>query len=320
MPILPSIQDLQAFEAAARRLSFVQAAAELNITPGAVSRRLQNLENHLGRALFRRDHRQVSLTAAGRDYLTDIADALTRIELADARLRDDRAPRAVSICVYPTFAFRWLIPRWGRFYDAHPDIDVQLTTSLNPVDFARDDYDLVIKVAEIPPDGGLLIYEKLLDVTLYPVCSPALARGLASPRDVKGQILLHGDPRPDDWARWLDLAGLGGDGGIDAAQGLHFDSSNLAFQAAAEGLGLAIGIDCLVREDLRQGRLVRPFGPVRQSASPFVLVYPKAKRGHKPLKLFRDWLLAEAAADGGDGPGQSVAAVAKGRPAPAGGC
>jgi LysR family glycine cleavage system transcriptional activator len=249
------MRALSAFEASARHLSFLQAAAELHVTPGAVSRQIQALESLLGRPLFVRHHKRVELTRTGRDYLEDIRAPLSRIGEATARVQGADAEAALSICAYPTFAIRWFIPRWGRFYDRNPGLDVRLTTSLTPVDFERDEYDLAIQVAETdaPPPG-------------------------------------HGEPRPRDWARWLETAGVEG---VEAEKGLHFESLNLAIQAAIEGLGVAIGIEALVREDLAEGRLIQPFAPLRRSRRAMHLLYPEAKAANPNLRAFRDWLLGE---------------------------
>ena len=290
---LPSTMALLAFAAASRHLSFVKAAQELNVTPGAVSRQIQSLEDFLGARLFQRHHRRVELTPRGRDYLGEILGALERISEASARLRQDSQSGALSICAYPTFAIRWFIPRWGRFYDRHPDMDVRLTTSLTPVDFARDDYDLAVQVV---PDGhrlpGLAVH-KLLEVDTFPICHRDLARALREPRDLARQTLLHGAPRPWDWQRWLAAAGAGD---VDASQGLRFESMNLAIQAALEGLGVAIGIEALIGDDLAAGRLVRPFALNRRSGRPFCLVYREANAENTNLTAFRDWLLEEASA------------------------
>lgn len=290
---IPSTKALQAFEASARYLSFLQAAEELSVTPGAVSRQIQALETLLGRRLFLRHHKRVALTRTGRDYLAEIQGPLAQIGAATARLRDADGA-ALSICAYPSFAIRWFIPRWTRFYDRHPNVDVRLTTSLAPVDFARDDYDMAIRVLaddEVPP--GLCAH-RVVDVETMPVCAPDLAARLTTPADLVRVALLHADPRPDDWPRWLAMAGVDG---IDATKGQRFESVNLATQAAAEGLGVAIGLKALIRDDLAQGRLVRPFGPVRRSRRSMQLVYPEARAGDAKLAAFRDWLLAEAAAD-----------------------
>jgi LysR family glycine cleavage system transcriptional activator len=284
---------LQAFAAAARHLSFLHAARELNVTPGAISRQIQNLEDFLGERLFFRHHKRVELTPVGRDYLAEIAAPLERIGAATARIRDDAAGGAVSICAYPTFAIRWLIPRWGRFYDRHPEIDIRLTTSLNPVDFSRDDYDLAIQVAPEGETRDGLILEKMAEVEVYPVCSPDLAQQLRTPADLAGQTLIHGAPRPLDWRHWCEAAGVED---LDHTRGPRFESLNLAFQAAIEGLGVAVGLDALVRDDLAQGRLVKPFATTRRSHHPFYLVYPEAKARDPRVRTFRDWLLEEAAA------------------------
>lgn len=145
---LPPLNALRAFEVAARRLSFVHAAAELFATTGAVSRQVKALEDWLGAPLFVRHHRRVELTALGRAYFDAISEPLEQISVATATVAERVANRPLAICCYPTFALRWLVPRWRHFYDAHPTIDVQLTTSLKPVDFGRDVYDAAIQVGE----------------------------------------------------------------------------------------------------------------------------------------------------------------------------
>lgn len=292
---LPPLNPLRTFASAARHLSFVHAAEELNVTPGAVSRQVKALEDWLGLALFRRGHRQVTLTEAGRGYLADVADPLQRIAAATARLRRQDAERALAICCYPTFALRWLVPRWSRFYDRHPDIDLQLTTSLQPVDFARDGFDAAMLVGEGASTWPGLTAVHLFDVELFPVCSPALCEGVKALRqlaDLARHTLLHGAPRPDDWPRWLETAGISS---VDPATGITFDSLNLSLQAAIEGLGVAIAVGALVRDDLAAGRLVQPFGPVRRSGRPFHLVYPPQRAHDRRLRAFIDWLRDEAA-------------------------
>jgi LysR family glycine cleavage system transcriptional activator len=295
MPPFPSTSALLAFRAAAHHLSFLHAANDRNVTPGAISRQIQGLETLLGTRLFHRHHKRVELTAQGRDYLAEISTPLDHIAAATARLQGERRTGALSILAYPTFAIRWLLPRWGRFYDRHPDVDLRLTTSLNPVDFDNGDYDLAIQVL---PEGsrqsvslGLQCHE-FLGIDTFPVCSPALAKRIKTPDDLSGQTLLHSGPRPTDWRRWLTTAGLPT---LNGARDLRFESLNLAIQAAIEGIGVAIAFDALFREDLDQGRLVRLFDIQRRSAHPFQIVYPADKAQDPRLVAFRDWLLEEAA-------------------------
>ena len=291
MPNIPSTNALLAFRAAAQHLSFLQAAQDRNVTPGAISRQIQSLEQLLGTRLFLRRHKRVELTPQGRDYLAEIATPLDHLAAATARIQGEQSNGAISICAYPTFAIRWLLPRWGRFYDRYPEIDVRLTTSLNPVDFNRDDYDLAIEVlAEGARPPGVHSRE-LMSVDTFPVCSPALAKRIREPGDLARQTLLHSTPRPTDWRRWLTAAGQPG---LNGARDLRFESLNLAIQAAIEGIGVAIGIEALLQDDLQQGRLVRLFETQRRSEHPFQIVYPAGKARDVRLIAFRDWLLEEA--------------------------
>tara|TARA_R110002074_G_scaffold237844_1_gene409791 strand:+ start:444 stop:1331 length:888 start_codon:yes stop_codon:yes gene_type:complete len=288
---IPSTSGLRAFEAACRYLSFNQAAEELGVTPGAVSRQIQTLEQYLGKTLFHRHHKRIELTAVGRQYLAEITLPLEKIAAASARLRSETRRNAVSICAYPTFALRWLIPRWADLYEHYPDIDVQLITSLNPADFERDDFDLSIQVL---PEGttqtGMRI-DKLLEVDTYPVCSPDMAQRFKQPEDLKKAVFLHESPRPTDWPRWLAEAGIHD---IDSNQGLHFESANMALHAAENGLGVAIGIDGLVREAINGGQLVKLFDVVRRSRAPFQIVSAARKSTRPKLVAVREWMLEAA--------------------------
>ncbi|MGD9806044.1 MAG: LysR substrate-binding domain-containing protein [Hyphomicrobiaceae bacterium] len=286
----PSMRSLRAFEATARHLSVQNAAAELNVTPGAVSRQIQQLEQQFGAELFKRGHRQLTLTREGIDFLSDIRAPLEQIGNAvEAMLRTTGRP-TVSLCAYPTFALRWFIPRWSRFYDRHPDIDVRLTTSLAPVDFEREDYDLAIQMIGRKPASGLKAHP-IARVETTPVCAPQLASRLHHPSDLRSMILLHSEPRPRDWERWLAFVGVSG---VDHNHGLRFESLNLAFQAAIEGLGVAMAIGSLVEDDIASGKLVAPFPQLRRPGKSMQLVYPESRARYESVRIFRDWLLAEA--------------------------
>ncbi len=297
MAYIPATMGLRAFEAASRCLSFQQATKELHVTPGAVSRQIQALEEQLGASLFLRHHKRVELTPLGRHYADEIRQPLRQLAEATARVQGETRSKAISICAYPSFAIRWFIPRWGGFYDAFPHIDLRLTTSLNPADFESREYDMAIQVLPDSQDAsgnqappGLQAC-KLLEIDTFPVCRPQLAKTLKTPADLAGQTLLHSDPRPQDWPRWLEAAGVRD---IDATKGLRFESLNLAMQAAIEGLGVAIGLNALIETDLAQGRLVRLFDVTRRSGRPFYLVYPETGAGDPNVVALRDWLLAEA--------------------------
>ncbi len=296
---LPPLNALRTFECAGRHVSFVHAAEELNVTPGAVSRQVKALEDWLGAPLFHRRHRQVTLTPLGRHYLDAVSDPLAQIATATDRVVRQDTGRVLAISTYPTFALRWLVPRWIRFYDRHPDIDVQLTTSMLPVDFDHDHVDAAIQIGTGPETWPGLKAMRLVDIDLLPVCSPALQAGptpLNAPQDLARHTLLHGAPRRQDWQRWLDL--IGGVDGVDPNTGLTFDSLNLSIQAAVEGLGVAIAIKALVDDDLAAGRLVHPFGPVRRSGQPFHLVYPPERGRDRRVKAFVEWMRGEIGSGG----------------------
>jgi LysR family transcriptional regulator, glycine cleavage system transcriptional activator len=289
---LPSIYSLSAFEAAARYLSFVQAADERNVTPGAISRQIQSLEDILGVRLFTRHHKRVELTQAGRDYHAAIRNPLEQIAAATTRTKRLQENESISICVYPTFAIRWLIPRWGRFYDLHPDLDLRLVTSLNQANFIDESHDLTIQVLGTDECPAGMTAMKLFEVDTYPVCSPRVAAEIETIEDLSKQTFLQNAPRHTDWNRWLAAAGVPN---LQPARELHFESLNLAIQAAIEGIGVVIGVEAMLHDDLEQGRLVRLFNTTRRSARPFQIVYANVRENDPRLVLFRDWLLSEAA-------------------------
>lgn len=292
IPRLPPLNALRAFDAAARRLNFARAAADLAVTPGAVSRQIQALEASLGVRLFARGNRAVELTPRGQVYARQVQEAFDRLGLATEQLRGRDPQGPLAICAYPTFAMRWMMPRWRRFHDMHPAIDLQLTTSLAPVDVARDGFDAVVRIGDGNWPGHGAVW--LAAVEVFPVCSPALAARIKTPADLRRLVLIHSDPRPDDWPRWLKAAGASG---VDGTRGPRFETMSLAFQAAIEGVGVAMGVGCLLAEDLASGRLVRPLAFSHRSKREFHLVYPLARSGDPRLAAFRAFLGAEAAAE-----------------------
>lgn len=272
-------------------MSFTQAGIDLNITAGAVSRQIQSLEYFLGKKLFVRRHKKIELSETGRLYLAEIRGPLSRIDAASARIRSENTPRSFSICAYPTFAIRWLIPRWGSLFNTYPELDVRLTTSLNPADFDHGEYDMAIQVMPEGQKIAGLETVKLLDIDMFPVASPEVAAQIQTYEDLGKFRFLHGNPRPHDWHRWFEAAGISD---LNPEQGMRFESSNLALHAAIEGLGVTMGIAALVEDDLETGKLVRLFDIARKSDSPFQLAWPTARRNDPVIIAVRDWLLAQS--------------------------
>lgn len=295
MDRLPPLNAIRAFEAAARHLSITLAADELNVTPGAVSRQIKGLEDALGVQLLKRGHRQISLTRQGSDYFRAITRALDELREATRRLKRRSQRRQLKIRAYTTFAMRWLIPRLSGFHAAHPDIEVLLKASLEPVDFRKEDIDGAVRLG----DGhwaGANAY-RLVSNILAPVASPALLEHgpkLRKPADLAHHTLLHTIARPDDWAFWLES--VGALERVDARAGMTYESSAMSYAAAIEGQGLAMAQLFLVEQDLKEGRLVCPFKQTLDMGDFTYYLLTPAHRDESPsMTTFRVWMLEQFA-------------------------
>lgn len=308
---LPSLNALRVFEAVARHLSFAQAAEELHVTPGAVSHQIAALENTLGVLLFKRDARAVSLSPAAEACLPTLALGFNALREAIRLLQADAPASALTVSVAPAFATRWLLPRLSRFAAAHPEIELQVSSGMGLIDAVRPEASVSLgetsdhgASADLTIRFGRGVYpgcrsDKLFSVAVTPVCSPRLMTGahpLNTPDDLRHHLLLHDDTayfddRRPDWKVWLEAAGVTG---IDASRGPRFSHSGLALDAAADGLGVALGISLLVAHDVDAGRLVVPFAVQLPSSFAYYLVYPETATERAPLTAFRAWLLEEA--------------------------
>lgn len=293
---LPPLMSLPAFEAAARHLSFSKAAAELNVTHGAISRAVRNLEDKLGIRLFDRGTRSVRLTDAGTAYAAAVGESLDRIAAATMSATAARPRRTLNVSTSDGFAGRWLVPRLHRFHRAHRDIDVRLSTSGALVDFLRDGIDIAIRYGAGGYEG--VVSELLSDETVSPVCSPQLLQGdhpLRQPSDLRHHRLIHDNFRIG-WAAWLEHASLDG---IDPESGVTFEAAAYAVEAAVQGEGVLLGRSVLVSADLAAGRLLRPFDLALESRWKYYVVYPEGALRQKSVRAFRDWIFDEMASDRG---------------------
>jgi LysR family glycine cleavage system transcriptional activator len=291
---LPPLNALRAFEAAARHLSFKRAAAELCVTPGAVSRHVSNLEDDLGTALFQRSNRSIRLTRHGETYLAGVRDAFAQMDRATAALRSAvRDETVLRLRLPPTCAMRWLVPRLAGFHERHPDISVQIATSHDPVDFETDEVDLAIQYGTRIADG--LTGERLIDEVLVPVCRPGLIDAPAPlpPGELARFVLLHSFKRPDDWPRWFAAAGVPGH---RIEREIVFENSTLTCQGAIDGLGVAIAQQAFVSDELRTGRLVTPSDRPLATDHGYYLVWTRDKARQKKVRLFQSWITTEASA------------------------
>jgi LysR family glycine cleavage system transcriptional activator len=293
MDRLPPLNAVRAFEAAARHMSITLAADELNVTPGAVSRQIKSLEDTLGLQLLKRGHRQISLTRQGADYYRAVTRALEALRDATRRLKRRSQRKQLKIRAYTTFAMRWLIPRLSGFHAAHPDIEVLLKASLEPVDFRKEDIDGAIRLGDGNWPGANC--HRLVVNILVPVASPALLkRGpkLKRPADLAHHTLLHSIARPDDWRYWLEAAGAADK--VDAHAGMTYKSSAMSYAAAVEGQGVAIAQLFLVQKDLDDGKLIMPFKQqVDMGDYTYYLLTPKQREETTSMKTFRLWLLEQ---------------------------
>jgi len=284
----PPLQSLWAFHLIAETGSVTAAAVALQVTQPAVSRRLRELEGMLGCALVRRGPNALRLTEQGTRFAAELREGFARIEAAARDLRAQTAP--LRIRAYTTWALRWLIPRLGEFKRRNPGIDVEVTTSTAPVDFARDGVDVAVRTAppDAPPSAAAL---RLQPVTIAPFAAPSLARGLAAGSPLPGR-LLGSKVRAGDWPLWLRKAGLPA-----AGPPLLYESTVLAIQAALEGLGTVICPPIFVRDEVRTGRLVPLAADELLAGDVYWLVLPPGRIG-PALGAFADWLVEAAQAEG----------------------
>jgi len=289
---LPSLNGLRAFEAAARHLSFTNAAAELNVTQTAISHQIRRLEEELGIRLFVRQNRALALTPEAKDYLPGIRAAFNDLRLATDRVLRRDNEHVLTISTLASLAAKWLLPRLSAFQEAHPGIDVRITTSSALVDFRTGDVDAAIRYGRGHWAG--LRADWLTADELFPVCSPALLTGdkpLRSPQDLAHKTLLHSSGGyDDDWRLWLTAAGLPAD--ISKQPGLTFDLILMTVQAAIDGIGVAMGRTSYVEADIAKGRLVVPFEITLPADAGFYLVSPEARADSPKLAAFRQWLIA----------------------------
>jgi LysR family glycine cleavage system transcriptional activator len=296
--VLPPLNPLRTFEVAARHVSFTHAAEELGVTQTAVSRQVAVLEAFLKVKLFERHNSELTLTEYGHAYHNAIQPALDLIAHATAGTRG-LVPNQLNLRVYVTFAMRWLMPRLQSFRAKHPNIGINMSTSISPADFEREDLDINICHGDGKWPGvksWLLFPDRIA-----PVCAPSLlggARPPAVPADLRGQPLLHSRHRRADWSEWLDSVGVTLP---PSQQDLVFETSMLVYEAAKQGMGFAIGQLPLLKAELDSGQLVAPFPPLERPLG-YYLLHRSQGRLEPKIEAFKAWLLAEAAADTGPSP------------------
>ena len=293
---LPPLNALRAFESAARNLSVSLAAAELSVSPAAISHQVRLFEDFIGLPVLERSGRGIALTDAGRAALSHIQGGFGQFQAAMDAIDALGETGTLNVSVAPSFASKWLLPRLHDFQTRHPQIDVNVSVSVQLVDFGRDNVDLAIRYG-----GGSyaeLHSEKLLAESVFPVCSPELLKssnGLKSLGDLENQTLLHDDSPDNDpscpgWDHWLRAAGHGE---IDAARGPRFNQASLVLESAILGRGIALAKSTLAESDIKAGRLVRLFSTKVPVNFAYYVVAPKSKLNLPKVSHFRDWLRSQ---------------------------
>ncbi len=308
---LPPLNSLKAFEATARNLSVKRAAIELNVTSAAVSHQIRALEEYLGVQLFRRYNRALELTDVAKAALPKLGEGFDCMAQAVTILRSEQGGGALTVSSAPSFASRWLMPRLHRFIAAHPEIDVRISARMRRVsvdgkgDVAERatleawlaDSDVAILYGRGHVSG--LLIERLLDLSITPICSPKLLAGdnpLRSGEDLRRHLLLHDDTgelydNEPFWGLWLREAGIKG---VDANKGPHFSHAVLAFEAAIDAVGILASMPVLAAEDIATGKLIMPFDFSVKLPDGYYMACGEHADERPAVAAFRAWMREEA--------------------------
>lgn len=291
------LNALRSFEAAARRLSFADAAKELGVTASAVSAQIKRLETRIGRPLFVRGHRGVRLSATGERLAPALAAIFVDLDRVLAEIFEP-ATNALLISAMPSFATKWLAPRLTEFSGRKPHYPVRVVGADHLVDFDREGVDVGLRYG--PGGYAPLHAEKITDARAFPVCSPAFleahAASLHDPALLVTLPLLSDEtsfraPGLPNWATWFAAVGVSPP---TAARGAVFESTHMALAAALGGQGVALGLTPLVDADLRSGQLVRLFETELISPDSFWFVCRKDRLREPKIRAFRNWVMAAA--------------------------
>lgn len=297
---LPPLHTLEAFDAAARHLSFKRAAAEQHLTASAISHQIKALEGFLGFSLFRRGNRSLELSEGGKAYLAVVRDTLSRLREGSGRVAQRFARAQLKVSMGPFLANEIVVPALPSFQDAHPDIDVRIETELRPVDLLHEDMDIALRFGSGPWPQLTAVH--LMTVAAVPVCTPALARVLR--RNGPGQLgdvpLIHSSAMAEGWSLWERQAGVSLQ---KSRRDLWLDSYFAILRAAEQGLGLAMGLVPMVDPWLRRRKLATPWPALRYTLPQGYHLLHRADDGdRREIEAFSRWLQALLARETGARP------------------
>ncbi len=284
---LPALHLFAVFEAAARHENFKQAAAELFITPSAVSHQIKALEAFLGFELFQRKSRGVALNAAGKIYLHYVQQGISKLEQGTKIVSNKFSSPSLKISTFPTMASNVIIPQLSHFQQKHPDIDIRIETGMNVTDLRYDDCDLAIRVGRGDWQG--VIVKKLLNLTAHAVCSADFAKKhkLTSPEQISQVPLIDLANMNNVWRTWAEAMQLPK---MEYQHKLTFSNYDASLQAAEQGLGLALAIMPVEYALIERNLLVLPFEQATSFDQALYAVYREEDQNRHDIHCFLDWL------------------------------
>ena len=301
MLLLPPLDSLRFFEAAARHQSFARAGEELGVTPASVAHRIGMLEKHLEVPLLERRHRSVRLNRRGRAYLKEVQRILAEVHGVSERQR--RWPRRVRIVSVEAVAEKWLVPRLATFKAEHPEVAIELETNHRGVDPDDRNFDAWFAYTgetaaprPVTSREDTLLEETLYEEDLLPVCSPALLAALGRPQDpadLEEWPLLYDLGWDADWAYWFTRQGQSTP---DLSRASGFRLYSMLVQAAVHGIGAAVGRPMLIARELESRTLVPVFDRQAEAPERCCLITTTASRQRPEVQAFREWVLEEATA------------------------
>ncbi|NQV43590.1 MAG: transcriptional regulator GcvA [Rhodospirillales bacterium] len=290
---LPPFPAIRAFEAAARHQSFKAAAEELCVTQSAISHQVKGLEKFLGVRLFRRKANGVEVTRSGTNYFDELAQILDRLNDSTEKVKGIELSGTLSLCATPAFTSRWLLPHMGSFNYAYPEIEMEVTTTENPMAFPEEGVDVLIQYGQKPMKGYRT--DPFVSTTRFPVCSPEfIEKGpvIKNPEDLV-QVNLLRDVVGDDWVNWFACAGSKVP---EKIKGPRFAHCELTMKAAEEGLGVALAYGFLISDEIANGKLVKLFDLETPPKVIYSLTCSESRSNHSRIAVFRNWIIAESAA------------------------
>lgn len=292
---LPPLTALRAFDAAARHMSFAQAAEELHVTPAALSYQIKSLEDHLGAPLFHRLNRAVALTEIGKTLAPGVQEAFQTLSSSWRTAQRQMDNTTLMVTAGPAFTAKWLAPRFYEFARAHPEIDLRFSATLRNLDFDRDEVDVALRFGVDKKEPGLWSFP-LASEWVTPVMTPEMADRFPTPASLVDAPLIHDESinflslRPD-WAAWCRLMQLD----VDTSHGPRFTGADHSIDAVLAGAGIALGRRALVVKDLHEGRLVAPYGHAIGIQSGFRFLCRQGTENRPHIAALREWIMEEIA-------------------------